>query len=173
MFPVIYKQWYIQYYLKMLVLERVTFSVCSFFLICNFFGWCETGFTSYMRHQLRMIDNDECGLVGYMRIGSGSLSTRRQPPPVPLCSPQIPHDMTWARNVAAAVGRRVLIAWAMAWPQFPLADDSLVLFHENREMFSINVSVTHKLEPVHLRGGNYSTLNVKHWLLMSHNILTA
>jgi hypothetical protein len=48
-----------------------------------------------------MID-DECGAVGGMIIGSGS--TRRKPVPVPLYSPRIPHDLTWAGTRAAAVG---------------------------------------------------------------------
>jgi hypothetical protein len=50
-----------------------------------------------------MID-DECGAVGGMRIGRENRSTRRKPAPVPLCPPQIPHDLTWARTRAAAVG---------------------------------------------------------------------
>jgi hypothetical protein len=41
-----------------------------------------------------MID-DECGAVGGMRIGK----------PTP---PQIPHDLTWDRTKAAAVGRSTL-----------------------------------------------------------------
>jgi hypothetical protein len=31
-------------------------------------------------------------------------------PPVPLCPPQIPYDMTWARTRAAAVGSKRLTA---------------------------------------------------------------
>jgi hypothetical protein len=31
-------------------------------------------------------------------------------PPISLCSPQIPHDLTWARTRAAAVGSRRLAA---------------------------------------------------------------
>jgi hypothetical protein len=42
-------------------------------------------------YQPRMID-DKCGAVGRMRIDRGNRSTRRKPAPVPLCSPQIPHD---------------------------------------------------------------------------------
>jgi hypothetical protein len=38
-------------------------------------------------YQPRMID-DDYGAV------SGNLSTRRKPAPVPLCPPQIPHDLT-------------------------------------------------------------------------------
>jgi hypothetical protein len=31
-----------------------------------------------------------CGMI----IGKGNRSTRRKPVPVPLCPPQIPHDLT-------------------------------------------------------------------------------
>jgi hypothetical protein len=52
-----------------------------------------------------MIDN-ECGEVGGMRIGRGNRNTRRKPAPVPLCPPQIPHDLTRHRTrVAAATNR--------------------------------------------------------------------
>jgi hypothetical protein len=61
-----------------------------------------------------MIDDD--GAIGAMRIGRGNRNTRRKPAPVPLCPPQIPHDLTRARTRAAAVGRRQLTAWAMARP---------------------------------------------------------
>jgi hypothetical protein len=49
-------------------------------------------------YQPRMIDDDECGAVGGMRLGRRNRSTRRKPAPVPHCPPQIPHDLTWARN---------------------------------------------------------------------------
>jgi hypothetical protein len=52
-------------------------------------------------YQPRMIH--ECGAVGEMRIGKGNRSTRRKPVSVPLCPPQIPHDLTWYRTRAAAV----------------------------------------------------------------------
>jgi hypothetical protein len=44
-------------------------------------------------YQPRMIDDDddECGVVGGMRIGRGNRSTRRKSAPVTLCPPQIPH----------------------------------------------------------------------------------
>jgi hypothetical protein len=51
-----------------------------------------------------MIDDDECGTVGGMRIGRGNQCTERNPTPVPLCPPQMPHDLTWAQTQAAAVG---------------------------------------------------------------------
>jgi hypothetical protein len=46
-------------------------------------------------YQPRMID-DERGAVGGMRIGGANRRTQRKPVPVPLCPPQIPHDLTWA-----------------------------------------------------------------------------
>jgi hypothetical protein len=66
-------------------------------------------------YQPRMIDN-ECGAIRRMRTNRGNRSTQRKPAPVPLCPPQIPHDMTWARTRAVAVGRRRLTAWVMARP---------------------------------------------------------
>jgi hypothetical protein len=64
-------------------------------------------------YQPRMID--ECGAVGGMRIGRGNRSTRRKAAPVPLCPPQIPHDLTWARTRAAVVGSRWLILFSFNW----------------------------------------------------------
>jgi hypothetical protein len=92
----------------------------SFFF--SFSGWGEIESTWYVGHcwaivqyQPRMIDGDY-GAVGGMRIGRGNRSTRRKPAPVPLCPPQIPHDLTWDRTRAAAVGSQLLTAWAMARP---------------------------------------------------------
>jgi hypothetical protein len=64
-------------------------------------------------YQPRMID-DEFEAVGGMRIGRGNRDTRRNPAPVPLCLPQIPHDKIWARTLSAKVRSRQLTAWAMA-----------------------------------------------------------
>jgi hypothetical protein len=44
-----------------------------------------------------MIDG-ECGAVGGMRIGRENRSSQRQPAPVSLCPPQIPHDLTWLEH---------------------------------------------------------------------------
>jgi hypothetical protein len=66
-------------------------------------------------YQPQMIDDDDdCRAIGGMRISRGIRFTRRKPAPMPLCPPQIPHDLTWARIRAAAVGSRRLTAWAMA-----------------------------------------------------------
>jgi hypothetical protein len=55
-----------------------------------------------------------------MKIDRGNRSTRRKPAPVPLCPPQIPHELIWARTRAAAVGSRRLTSWAMARPPISL-----------------------------------------------------
>jgi hypothetical protein len=75
-----------------------------------FLGWGETEpiwYVTGLMYQPRTIDN-ECGAVGGIRIARVIRSTLRKPASVPLCPPQIPHDLTWARNRAAAVGSRRL-----------------------------------------------------------------
>jgi hypothetical protein len=57
-----------------------------------------------------MIDDDEYGAVGGMPIGKGNRSTGRNPATVPHSPPQIPHDLTWARTRAAAMGSQQLTA---------------------------------------------------------------
>jgi hypothetical protein len=47
------------------------------------------------------MNGGECVAVGVI-IGRGDRSTRRKPVPVPLSSPQIPHDQTWDRTRALA-----------------------------------------------------------------------
>jgi hypothetical protein len=42
----------------------------------------------------------EYGAVGGMRIGRGNQSTWRKPEPVPLCPPQILHDLAWHQTQA-------------------------------------------------------------------------
>jgi hypothetical protein len=63
-----------------------------------------------------MIDEGDCGAIGGMKTGRGKRSTRRNPAPGPLCPPVIPHDQTWARTRAVAVGSRQLTASTMALP---------------------------------------------------------
>jgi hypothetical protein len=52
-----------------------------------------------------MIDEDDCGAIGVMKMGRGNRSTRRKPAPVPLCPPQIPHDQTRARTPGRRGGK--------------------------------------------------------------------
>jgi hypothetical protein len=37
-------------------------------------------------------------------MGRGDLSIQRKPAPVPLCPPQVPHDLTWDHTRATTVG---------------------------------------------------------------------
>jgi hypothetical protein len=66
-----------------------------------------------------MIDDDDYGAVGWMTIGRGNRSTWRKPATIPFCPPQIPHELTWDRTRAAAVGTRRLTTLAMARPSSP------------------------------------------------------
>jgi hypothetical protein len=75
-----------------------------------------TAATTGPLYQPQMVDDDDCGAVGEMKIVRRNRSTRRKPAPEPLCPPQIPHDLTRVRIQAAAVGSQRLTAWAMARP---------------------------------------------------------
>jgi hypothetical protein len=65
--------------------------------------------------QPRMMVDHACGAFGGM-FGRGYRSTRRKPVTIPLCSPQIPHNLTRSRTRAAAVGSRRPTAWATTRP---------------------------------------------------------
>jgi hypothetical protein len=54
--------------------------------------------------------------VEWELTGKADVLGERKPAPVPLCPPQIPHDLTWAQTRAAAVGSRRLTACTMAQP---------------------------------------------------------
>jgi hypothetical protein len=46
---------------------------------------------SGLLYKPQMIDEDDCGAIGGMKIGRGNRSTRRKSAPAPLCPPQITH----------------------------------------------------------------------------------
>jgi hypothetical protein len=50
-------------------------------------------------------------------VGKENRSTRRKPAPLPLCPPQIPHDLTLARKREAAARSRRQTAWATLHPK--------------------------------------------------------
>jgi hypothetical protein len=50
----------------------------------------------HLLYPSRMMDDDEYGAIGGMS-DKGNRSARRKPAPVPLCPPQIPHDLTRAQ----------------------------------------------------------------------------
>jgi hypothetical protein len=64
--------------------------------------------TTGLLYQPQMIDDGDCGAIDGTKIGRGNRSTQRKPASVPLCPPQIPHDLTQTQTWAAAVGSRRL-----------------------------------------------------------------
>jgi hypothetical protein len=97
-------------------LERsLVLPTVGFFFFLVFLGGVRlsplgTSATVGLLYQPPMIDDDDYRAVGGMRIGRGNRSTRKKPAPVPLCPPQIPHDLTWDRTRAAVVGSQRLTA---------------------------------------------------------------
>jgi hypothetical protein len=51
-------------------------------------------------------DDDKCGTVTGVRIGKGSVNTRRKLTSVPHCPTQIPEDLTWDHTRATEVESR-------------------------------------------------------------------
>jgi hypothetical protein len=75
-------------------------NIFSFWKVYFSWGWVRLSLPlTGQLYQPRTTD-DECGAVGRMKIGRGNRSSRRKPAPMPLCSPQSPHDFTWARTLA-------------------------------------------------------------------------
>jgi hypothetical protein len=58
-------------------------------------------------YQPWIMDDDRCGASSRI-IGRGNQSTRRKPDSVPLCPPQILHDLTQTETWATAVGSKQL-----------------------------------------------------------------
>jgi hypothetical protein len=95
------------------------FSFCFFFF--SFLGWGETESTWYVGHYLAYCTSPGLQMMNVEQSVEWELAGKTEvlggkPAPMPLCPPQIPHDLTWARTRAAAVGNRRLTAWAMARP---------------------------------------------------------
>jgi hypothetical protein len=82
-------------------------------------------------YQPRMINDGDCRAIGAMRIGRGNRSTRRKSTPVPLCPPQIPHELTLARNKAAAATNR--LSYGMAYHGLLQAAHTTPLFLATEE----------------------------------------
>jgi hypothetical protein len=103
--------------------DYTVLDVFFYFLLIRILGrgGVQTGFTQYVGHVWPNVPapgDCEDGEFGWMKIGRGNRSTRREPAPAPLCPPQIPLDQAQARTQAVAVGSQQLTAWAMArpWP---------------------------------------------------------
>jgi hypothetical protein len=95
-----------------------------------------TAVTIGLLYQTHMTDDGDCGAIGGIMIGRGNRSTRNNPATVPLCPPQIPHDLNRARTRAAAVESQPLTARAMAGPQILVS----VLINLHTEIFQRNTS---------------------------------
>jgi hypothetical protein len=96
-------------------------------LVCHALEWCTVSDYFVVQSIWDGKSYDKCVAVGGMRTGREA--PWRKPAPVPLCPPQIPHDLTWARTQASMMGRRQLIAWAMAWPSPMVSTDSEISLH--------------------------------------------
>jgi hypothetical protein len=100
----------------------IIFIICfiMFFFIFSWgWGWVHLVLRPLfcLLYQPLMIDDDDdCGAIGGKRIGRENRSTWRKLASVPLCPPQIPHDLIRARTWAAEVGSQRLTAWAMTRP---------------------------------------------------------
>jgi hypothetical protein len=83
-------------------------------------GGVQTVSTRHVGHFRRVVPvpgDCEDGEFNGMKIGRGNRSTRRNPPPTPLCPPQIPLDQTRSRTRPTAVGTQRLTAWTMERPK--------------------------------------------------------
>jgi hypothetical protein len=88
--------------------HTMAMTIILMFLIIILSGVCRPLFG--LLYQPQMIDDCDCGAIGGMKIGRGNRSTSRKPAPVPLCQPQIQHDLNRARILAAEVGNQRLTA---------------------------------------------------------------
>jgi hypothetical protein len=99
-------------------LNQVSLAISEFYVV-SFLGvgwdWIHLVRRSIaaLLYQPRMID-DECGVVGVLRIGRGNWSIRGKHALLLLCPPQIPYDLISAQTRAPAVGSWRLTAWTMA-----------------------------------------------------------
>jgi hypothetical protein len=50
-------------------------------------------------------DGDDCGVISGTNEWLGNRNTGRKPSPVPLCPPQIPHELTWDRTRSLRGGK--------------------------------------------------------------------
>jgi hypothetical protein len=87
-----------------------------------------------------MLDDGDCGAIDGMKIGRGNRITRRRPAPALLC---LPHEQTWIRTRAAAMGSQWLTAWAMVRPILFLFLSSTILGYLVKRWIYLLYSLTH------------------------------
>jgi hypothetical protein len=102
-----------------------TYNITFVLVSCSFlyFLWVGWDWVHFLRrplivllYQLQIMSVDS----RWNENWQGIQSTRRKPALVSLCTPQIPHDLAWARTRAAAERSRRRTAWATARPTFVL-----------------------------------------------------
>jgi hypothetical protein len=65
-----------------------------------------TAATSGLLYKPQIIDEDDCGAIGGIKIGTGETEVLgEKPAPAPLFAPQIPHDQTRARTPGRRGGK--------------------------------------------------------------------
>jgi hypothetical protein len=98
-------------------------------------------------YQPRMIHDEKCEAVDGIKICKGNRITRRKPEPMPLCPPQIPHDLTWYQTRAAAVRSRRITAWVMTRPGTSIA--RVVLIQPEFQLECVILRITVKKSHSH------------------------
>jgi hypothetical protein len=76
---------------------------------------------------------------GGMILAGETEELGEKPVPVPLCPPQIPHGLTWARTRASAVRSRRLTTWAMARPSLYACITTYISNISNRRLVNVNM----------------------------------
>jgi hypothetical protein len=99
-------------YIQMFILSYISFFFCFLGVGWGWVHLVRPPLTDLLCHPRMIVD--ECVAVGEMRISRGNRITRRKTALMPLCPPQIPHDLTWPRTWVATVGCQQLTAWAIA-----------------------------------------------------------
>jgi hypothetical protein len=98
---------YFQYITQSLS-PKLTLTIIIIIIIIILWGGTKslgTAAISGLLYKPQMIDEDDCGAIGGMKIGRGDRSTRRKPALAPLCPSQIPHDQTRVRTPGRRGGK--------------------------------------------------------------------
>jgi hypothetical protein len=72
-----------------------------FFIVLGGSKSLGTAVTSGLLYKPQIIDEDDCGAIGGIKIVRGNRSTRRKPAQAPLCPSQIPREQTQTTAVGS------------------------------------------------------------------------
>jgi hypothetical protein len=112
--------------IRLIVLERGVYFIPSHYLMLGpvlsgelpasaFQFAVSSNCSEYSENTIFLWNGTESIVTVEWMIGRGNQSTQRNPTPVPLCPPQIPHDFIQVTTV----GTQWLITWAVAHPKIP------------------------------------------------------